>query len=284
MATGPAFTNVDTVPSGGFFQQVNFKGAFGTNMWLDGWSYLSDNGFLPAADILPTASNTLPRFVTSDTTLSSSMTWYMTGQVFVKAGATLTIEAGTTIRSYRQDTNGSAPTLVIEQGAKIMAEGTAASPITFTTVLPQRLLPLRGTWGGLIILGQGIITGGGTNDIEGLESGLGTYGGSDDADNSGTLKYVRVWYGGADIGFDPTNPENSGNEINGMTFGGVGSGTILEHLEVAFNKDDGLEFFGGAVNGKWLSALFVDDDAFDTDEGYQGVLVRPGRQGRGSCS
>ncbi|GAB5372296.1 hypothetical protein AAMO2058_001652900 [Amorphochlora amoebiformis] len=191
MATGPAFTNVDTVPSGGFFQQVNFKGAFGTNMWLDGWSYLSDNGFLPAADILPTASNTLPRFVTSDTTLSSSMTWYMTGQVFVKAGATLTIEAGTTIRSYRQDTNGSAPTLVIEQGAKIMAEGTAASPITFTTVLPQRLLPLRGTWGGLIILGQGIITGGGTNDIEGLESGLGTYGGSDDADNSGTPGYYH---------------------------------------------------------------------------------------------
>eukprot|EP00954_Amorphochlora_amoebiformis_P029433 1393158-Amorphochlora_amoeboformis.AAC.1 len=156
-----------------------------------------------------------------------------------------------------------------------MAAGTASKPITFTSVLPTSQLPQRGTWGGLIILGNAVISGPGTpqtNDIEGLTAGLGTYGGANDADDSGVLQYVRVWYGGADISPDPTNPENSGNEINGITFGGVGSGTTVDHVEVAFNKDDGFEFFGGAVNAKWLSALFVDDDAFDTDEGYQGKL------------
>ena len=89
-----------------------------------------------------------------------------------------------------------------------------------------------------------------------------SYGGTDPTDSSGILRYVRVWHGGAIIGAD--------NEINGLTFGGVGSGTIVEHCEVAFNLDDGFEFFGGTVNAKWLSVLFCGDDAFDADQGYVG--------------
>eukprot|EP00954_Amorphochlora_amoebiformis_P020023 1336344-Amorphochlora_amoeboformis.AAC.1 len=116
-------------------------------MWLDGWSYLSENGLVPSADVKPTLSNTIASSITTNVTLNAETTYYMTQQVFVKAPAILTIEAGTTIKSYRQDANGKAPTLVIEQGAKIIAEGTKALPITFTSVLPASLLPIRGAWG-----------------------------------------------------------------------------------------------------------------------------------------
>merc|ERR1719473_2519375 len=148
------------------------------------------------------------------------------------------------------------------QGAKIMADGTKEAPITFTTAVAN---PGHGTgmWGGLIILGKAP-TSKGTNSVEGLPDGDGAYGGSDNADNSGVLRYVRVWHGGSVIGQD--------NEINGITFAGVGSGTTCENIEVAFNKDDGVEFFGGTVNCKFVSVLYVDDDAIDMDLGYQGKI------------
>eukprot|EP00951_Prasinocladus_malaysianus_P018913 scaffold152395_cov36-Prasinocladus_malaysianus.AAC.1 len=120
-----------------------------------------------------------------------------------------------------------------------------------------------GTWGGLIINGKApISSSGGSNTVEGLE--MVQYGGSDPNDNSGSLSYVRVWYGGAKIAQD--------NEINGITFAGVGSGTSVDHIEVAYNLDDGVEFFGGTVNVKYLSILFCGDDGIDTDEGYQGKI------------
>jgi hypothetical protein len=119
-----------------------------------------------------------------------------------------------------------------------------------------------GKWGGLIILGSAPTSAASysTNYIEGI-SGK-PYGGTNPNDNSGTLQYVRVWHGGAIVGAD--------NEINGVTFGGVGSLTTVDHVEVAYNADDGFEFFGGTVNVKYLSVLFGLDDSFDTDEGYQG--------------
>merc|ERR1719326_1804520 len=143
----------------------------------------------------------------------------------------------------------------------ITAAGTASKPITFTSALPPALLPAAGSWGGLIIMGSASVYGG-TDEVEGITGYY--YGGSDDDDNSGTLSYVRVWHGGAVIGSD--------NEINGITFAGVGSGTTVEYCEVAFNLDDGFEWFGGTVNAKYLSVLFAGDDALDTDLGFTGKI------------
>ena len=200
--------------------------------------------------------------ITADETWLASDEHLLTGQVFVKAGATLTIQAGTTIKSNEDDGAGLAPALVIEKGAMIMAEGRADAPITFTTVLtPEEMLDPRGNWGGIIILGDApIAVDGGSSFVEGLE-GI-PYGGTDADDNSGVLKYVRVWHGGRSIGQD--------NEINGITLAGVGRGTTVEYCEVALNLDDGFEMFGGTVDLKYCDVLFVGDDAFDVDEGYQG--------------
>ncbi|MCF7796573.1 MAG: hypothetical protein K9N36_02275, partial [Candidatus Marinimicrobia bacterium] len=200
-------------------------------------------------------------------TISSNSTWtankdyLLTGQTFVDSGVTLTIEAGTTIKSNADDGNGLAPALIIKRGAKIIANGSASAPITFTSSLPESELPQRGTWGGLIILGKAPINKPGSESfVEGL---VGVpFGGDDAEDDSGILRYVRIWYGGRSIGQD--------NEINGLTLAGVGRGTTVEHVEVAWNLDDGIECFGGTVDLKYCSVLFVGDDAFDTDLGYTG--------------
>ena len=198
---------------------------------------------------------------TSQSCISEDTTWSgqvsLETQTYVTNGATLTIEAGTTITATATDEAGLATALVIDRGAKIMAEGTAESPITFTSVVGTG----TGTWGGLIINGNAPISNdGGEAFVEGL---VGVpYGGNDPADNSGTLRYVRVWHGGNVIGQD--------NEINGITLAGVGNSTIVDHCEVAYNQDDGFEMFGGTVDLTNCAVINVGDDAFDTDNGYQG--------------
>jgi hypothetical protein len=210
--------------------------------------------------VVPGYNVVLEGTITENTTLYAADTILLAGQTFVDSGVTLTIEAGATIEALPDDGNGLAPCLVIKRGAKIMAEGTVTNPITFTSYLPEELQG-RGSWGGLILLGKAPINkSGGEAFVEGL---VGVpYGGTDPEDNSGVLKYVRVWYGGRSIGQD--------NEINGVTLAGIGRGTTIEHCEVAFNLDDGFECFGGTVDLKYCSVLFVGDDAFDTDLGYQG--------------
>jgi hypothetical protein len=199
--------------------------------------------------------------ITSNLTLHAEDSIVLAGQTFVKPGVTLTIEEGTTIYSMADDGKGLAPALVIERGARIVAEGTAAKPITFTSVLPQDVLDRNpmGNWGGLILLGNAPVNIGETY-VEGL-AGV-PFGGDNPDDNSGILKYVRVWHGGRSIGQD--------NEINGITLAGVGRGTTIEYCEVAYNLDDGFEMFGGTVNLKHCAAIFCGDDHFDTDLGYQG--------------
>eukprot|EP00975_Prorocentrum_lima_P006379 1374823-Prorocentrum_lima.AAC.1 len=173
--------------------------------------------------------------------------------------------------AYRDDgtDSGVAPALVIERDASIIAVGAQNNPITFTSAVSAGNLPQQGLWGGLIINGNAPVFGSDSAPfqdllVEGLEGTNSFYGGNDPNDNSGTLSYVRVWYGGSVIGAD--------NEINGITFAGVGSGTQVDHIEVAFNLDDGVEFFGGTVDVKYVSVLFVGDDAIDTDQGYQGRI------------
>ncbi len=199
--------------------------------------------------------------ITSNLTLHAEDSIVLAAQTFVKSGGTLTIEEGTTIYALADDGKGLAPALVIERGSRIIAEGTADKPITFTSILPKDMLERNpmGNWGGLILLGNAPVNIGETY-VEGL-AGI-PFGGNDPDDDSGTLKYVRVWHGGRSIGQD--------NEINGITLAGVGQKTTVEFCEVAYNLDDGFEMFGGTVNLKYCAAIFCGDDHFDTDLGYQG--------------
>lgn len=201
-------------------------------------------------------------------TWTADQEYMLEGFVFVNPGQTLTIEPGTVIRAKTgQGENASA--LIISRGAKIIAEGTPENPIIFTVEGDdlEGSVPVesRGLWGGLIILGKAQLNSEfNESKIEGipLSETRGIYGGSVNNDNSGILKYVSIRHGGTNIG------EN--NEINGLTLGGVGSGTTIEYVEVVSNLDDGFEFFGGTVNCKYLAAAFCGDDAFDFDEGYRG--------------
>ena len=263
-ADGSAYEGVDEVIEDDFFVPTYYKGAFGSANWLEGWSYLDEAGLLFEQDEDVTL---LGGNLTEDTYLAASGTYYLNQQLFVKDGVTLTIEAGTEILG-RYDANYSAdnpaPCLVVEQGGKIIAQGTAEAPITFRSELDATDPNYgngRGLWGGLIINGYApIANDGGTANVEGL-TGV-PYGGTDPDDNSGVLRYVRVWNGGSSIAPD--------NEINGITLAGVGRGTTVEYCEVGLNLDDGFEMFGGTVDLKYCSVIAVGDDAFDTDAGYQG--------------
>ncbi|WP_114781946.1 T9SS C-terminal target domain-containing protein [Botryobacter ruber] len=190
-------------------------------------------------------------------TMKAGTTYMLKGFVYVKEGATLTIEPGTVIKGDKA-TKG---TLIIERGGKIMANGTAANPIVFTSAQPagQRS---AGDWGGIIILGKAPVNAGASAKIEGGVDR--NFGGTDVADNSGVLKYVRIEFPG--IAFQPDN------EINGLTLGGVGAGTTIDYVQVSYSGDDSFEWFGGTVNAKHLIAYKTVDDMFDTDLGYTGKL------------
>ena len=207
---------------------------------------------------------------TGTTTWTKDKTYLLEGFVFVESGQTLTIEAGTVIKG-KGGTGVNASALIVARGGRIIAEGTQTEPIIFTAEQDDVNNPndiphgTRGLWGGLMILGEASLnTVPSEQSIEGLPTteSRGTYGGTDDEDDSGILRYISVRYGGSDIG--------AGNEINGVTFGGVGRGTVVEHIEVFHNADDGFEWFGGTVNTKWLSAAFCGDDSYDYDQGFRG--------------
>ena len=203
--------------------------------------------------------------ITSNLTLKANKIYKLRGLVYVTNGATLTIEPGTKIVG-EADKNGA---LIITKGSKIMAEGTAANPIIFTSEKPS---PKRGDWAGVVILGNAPTNAsfGGVNGVGEIEGGinnsdgLGLYGGTNAADNSGILKYVRIEYAG--YAFLPDK------EINGLTFGGVGNGTTVDYVEVAYANDDSFEWFGGTVNCSHLISYKGLDDDFDTDNGFSGNI------------
>lgn len=203
-------------------------------------------------------------------TLTKDNEYLLDGFVYVEEGAVLNIEAGTVIKAKLGEAEN-ASALVIARGGKLLANGTKDAPIIFTSEIDDVNDPLdlpigkSGLWGGVIVLGKATInTPGGVEQIEGIPSNepRGTYGGNDDDDNSGVLRYVSIRHGGTNIG--------ANNEINGLTFGGVGRGTLVEFIEVYANADDGIEFFGGTVNTKNIAVVFCEDDSFDWDEGYRG--------------
>ncbi len=180
------------------------------------------------------------------------------GVVVVKSGATLTIQEGTTFTVSIADQALGNNYLQIEQGAKIIANGTSTQPIVFTAESAT-----IGAWGGIIMNGRAKINVAGGTEI--AEAGGLIYGGNDDADSSGSLKYVRVEYAGAAI-------TGGTGEYNAFSFFGVGSGTTLENLQAYKGADDGFEFFGGRVSGTNLAAFGCEDDSIDWDRGFTGNL------------
>ena len=216
--------------------------------------------------------------------ISANETWDANGihilkdRVIVKEGVTLTIEPGTIIKG-EAGAGVNASALVIARGAKINAAGTAANPIIFTSIADEIALgekvganldeaSAKGFWGGVIILGAAPTSPstGATEQIEGIPASVpeGNYGGSNAADNSGVFTYVSIRFGGTNIG--------EGNEINGLTLGGVGNGTTINHVEVLGNVDDGIECFGGTVNIDHALVMYQGDDAFDIDQAYSGTI------------
>ncbi len=278
----PAIGGQRTPPSG-FFQYASYLGAFGSVNWASSWTALGQGGYItqegagepvpelpPGEGILVTDAD-----IEGNVTWTAGNTYILSGLVFVEDGETLTIEPGTVIKGLPGD-GANASALVVARGGKIYAEGTAEAPIVFTAEADDVADPEdygasdRGLWGGLIVLGRSTLnspSASGTpivDNIEGIDINepRGAFGGSDEADDSGVLRYVSIRHGGTLIGAD--------NEINGLTLGAVGSGTTVEFIEVFANLDDGIEFFGGTVNTRYLAVAYCGDDSFDYDQGFRG--------------
>jgi hypothetical protein len=244
--------------------------------------------------------------LTTNATFHASNTYLLDGVILVGNGAALTVEAGTVLRAYNEQTTGvpyRPGMLVVERGGKLYANGTASSPIIFTdewdnnvpgmtagstnrtwqyrdgggAIVPKNnesydyatLGNLHGVWGGLVLCGKAFANwdsqslGSVNIGVEGLDPTLNIQGGgNNDDDSSGVVKYVQIRYGGSIL--------TSTKEINGLTLYGVGRGTELHHVEVFNNQDDGFEWFGGTVNGKYLVAHGAGDDTFDSDAGFRG--------------
>jgi hypothetical protein len=195
--------------------------------------------------------------ITTSQNWIKSHTYRLRGYVYVTAGAKITIEAGTKIISNKD----SAGVLVIYKDATIMAEGTATAPIVFTS---GETSPSPGDLGGVILVGQAK----GNDNHSVIEGGVdGTYskfGGNNDAHSSGTLKYLRIEYAGKAVA--------PGDEVNGLSLYGVGSGTTIDYVQIVRGLDDAFEFFGGTVNCKHLIAYNCADDDFDMDDGFRGMI------------
>ena len=195
--------------------------------------------------------------ITSDQHWTKDKTYRLRGYVYVTNGATITIDPGTKIVSNKD----SAGVLVIYRGAKIMAEGTSSEPVVFTS---NETNPQPGDLGGIVLVGQA--RGNGNHSVleGGVDPQFSVFGGTNDADNSGVLKYVRIEYAGKAV--------NPGDEINGLSLYGVGSGTTIDYVEIIRGLDDAFEFFGGTVNCKHLIAYNCADDDYDMDDGYRGKI------------
>ncbi len=258
---------------------VPYKGAFpvtdntpATN-WTSGWTEWN-----PEAKVYATPTQTVTGNISTNTTWSGVV--YLDGFVHVINNAELTILPGTVIRGKQTDVTVTPGVLVIARGSKIHAVGTPTNPIVFTSIKPANSGRAYGDWGGVVLCGNARVNlhtlttpRGAFNEmkVEGFvtdePNGYRHFGGNNDADNSGEISYCRIEFAGVSL-----NPSILNNEINGLTLGGVGSGTKLDHIQVSFSGDDSFEWFGGTVNAKYLIANRGKDDDFDTDNGFSGKV------------
>lgn len=244
--------------------QTSYRGAFApapTPMWTDSWTnYDPQNEPYTETTVVNVTTD-----ITANTTWTTGKTYKLSGLIYVRNNATLTIQPGVVVKGM---TTSSGTALIVTKGSKLNAIGTATQPIVFTS---NKAAGTRqpGDWGGVVLLGKaGFNINNGINNIEGITANVNTeYGGGlspVNNDNSGTLKYVRIEYGG--YVFSPNN------EINGLTMGAVGNGTTIDYVQVSFANDDAFEWFGGSVNCKHLVSYRNLDDDFDTDNGYKGSV------------
>jgi hypothetical protein len=233
--------------------QQQTKGIIGTNNWMNNWT-----NFKPVANEYGEATNIIAGTIDKDTKLLKRNTYQLVGVVYVTNNATLTIEPGTVIRGDDKTCG----TLVITNGAKIMAEGLETDPIVFTTN-KEKTERKPGDWGGIIILGKAPInTLGGLHTLPfDLDPILNHYGGTDAEDNSGILKYVRIEYAGRKL--------SALKELNGLSLAGVGRKTVLNNIQISFSNDDSFECYGGELNMSNLISYRTTDDDFDFTQGAQ---------------
>jgi trimeric autotransporter adhesin len=294
----PLLSPARIAPDDGFYTPAKYAGAFGTNdLWLTSWTALYSLGF-----VRPTAQNVIQ--VTAN--ITGNVQWYRTneyilnGFIYALDGATLDIEAGTVVGAKPgQDANTSC--LIVTAGGKILAKGTQNNPIIFTAEADDVTVPgdipifQRGLWGGVILLGKAVLNttvdaaGNAASPKYDVFEGLpdtqingqfvNRFGGNNDNDSSGLLRYVSIRHAG--VVFAPNK------EINGLSLGAVGRGTTVDHIEMYAAADDGVEFFGGTVNTKYMVSAFNDDDCFDIDQGYRGknqfwfAIQEPGKKDNG---
>lgn len=218
-----------------------------------------DGGSNTGGDVVNPSTNTVDirGVIKADRKFTKDKTYRLRGYVYVTDGATLTIEPGTKIVSNKD----SAGVLVIYRDATIVADGTAENPIVFTS---REASPSPGDLGGVVLVGQAKGNNNHTVIEGGVDAAFSAFGGSNDAHSSGTLRYVRIEYAGKAV--------NPGDEINGLSLYGVGSGTTIDYVQVVRGLDDAFEFFGGSVNCKHLIAYNCADDDFDMDDGYHGMI------------
>ncbi|RIV44120.1 hypothetical protein [Flagellimonas pelagia] len=250
-------------------------GTTGADMDVFNWTLAAAEGAIPTAPLGTTITKS--GILTTDEHWTSDNIYVLDGKVVIGDGITLTIDPGTIVKGA-EGLESLASALVVDQGGVLLAEGTPTQPIIFTSVLDgieqgqttgTLSISDTGLWGGVIVLGKAPISVNGdveTAQIEGIpaDETYGQYGGTDPADYSGIIKYVSIRHGGITIGQD--------NEINGLTLGGVGSETIIDHVEIVANQDDGIEFFGGTVNVSNALVWSQGDDGFDLDQAYSGTL------------
>ncbi|WP_345145803.1 hypothetical protein [Flavobacterium ginsengiterrae] len=229
------------------------KGIIGTTNWMNNWT-----NFKPAINEYNEATNIIAGTIDKDTRLVKRNTYHLVGVVYVTNNATLTIEPGTVIRGDDKTCG----TLVITNGAKIMAEGLETDPIVFTSE-NEKNNRKPGDWGGIIILGKAPInTLGGIHTLPfDLDPNLNHYGGQDAEDNSGVMKYVRIEYAGRKL--------SASKELNGLSLAGVGRKTVLSNIQISFSNDDSFECYGGDLNMSNLISYRTTDDDFDFTQGAQ---------------
>ena len=280
-------SNIATVPLSGTtasapFEYTALPADAGKNLVFEFRVTDTDGDFAVATHVLTVeAEETVIRVennITSDVTWETGKIYILGGRISVESGATLTIQEGVIVKG-EAGSGANATALVIARGAKINAIGTATAPIIFTSIADEimpgmiaspNLTPdINGLWGGLLVLGNAPGSFGGDVSelqIEGIPPSdtNGLYGGSDEDDNSGELRYISIRHGGANIG--------EGNEINGLTLGGVGRETKISYVEVVGNQDDGIEWFGGTVDVTNAIVWNAGDDGMDTDQAWAGTL------------